>query len=104
MRGELIEYAFERPFAARCLKLGPRGVCDNAPVVYDDYAVASALDHIEYVGAVENFLAFCGEIFNQRFEHQLSAGVETVERLIKKNHARLMDERRRDNYFLPHPF
>src|SRR6185436_8878889 len=100
----LVEDTLQRSFSTGGLQLGQSAICDDPPLIYDYYPVASALDHVQKVGAVEDRLPFGRQVLDQGLEHQLSAGVQAVQGVVEEDDSRVVDQAGSYHHFLPHAF
>jgi lysophospholipase L1-like esterase len=72
-------------------------VDDNDPITHP-------LHDIEDVGTVDDGFAFARQCLDQRLETHRGVCIQSVERFVKENNWRVMQQRRRDHDFPPHTF
>ena len=91
--GELSEEPFQGPRVIcrdQCLGLP---VEDQFALVDDQHPVADALDHIENMRAIDDGLALAGQRLDERLEAHRGVGIQPVQRLVKKDNRRIMQQR-----------
>jgi hypothetical protein len=98
----MAEGFFERRRARRGADVPGRAVSDLPAIVDDDDARADALDDLEDMRAEQDGPTLGGEFLEQLLHDCGGIGVEPVERFIKKENFRTMEESRRDEHLLPH--
>ena len=75
---------------------------DDAAVLENDDARADLLDDFEHVRAEDHHLAFVGKRADEGLQHARGADVESGERLVQNDDARIVEDGRGNQDFLPH--
>src|SRR5918994_2410135 len=83
------EHRVERRQLQRVAEIRDRIVADDMSVLENDHAGAYLLDNLERVGAQDYHLAFGGERAYERLQHASSRNVQTRERLVENDDARV---------------
>ena len=101
--GQTIENHFERRLRILFAQAARGPVGDFSPLMKYHDPLAEALDDVEDMRAEDDRASLARERGNQSFDLEGGVGVETIEGLIEKNHARPMQQSGRDNDLLFHP-
>ena len=63
---------------------------------------SDALHHIQDVGAVNDGLALAGQRLDERLETDRRVGIQSVQRLVEKDHRRIVQQRGCNDHLTPH--